>query len=598
MKSALRLFTLGLILLLPPSVARAWVDVSPITDKIVCAGDSLNVNVVAVDPDGGSITLTGSLPSFVALNDPTSGSGIVATTLTMKPLTTDIGDHSGSVTATSGEASDTAHFHVTVVAADANRPPRVTAPALITFAGGTLEFEVTASDADDEAITSLTALGLPSGASFTPNANFTSGIFSWTPDPREMGNYNGHYDVIFAAANAQADSSTTHIWSQPSNIGPVSIEPIADVSMAEGDSVRVSVIATDPDMATIDLSTTLPSFATLDAPTQSTGAESLLTTITIMPGSGAAGTYPASVTAISGADTSTVTFTITVTGSALPASATLIGSYNVHKKFLCFKVKPVDGSFDLLDVALSSIVLSFHGDSISTVRPTHLAYDCEDGDGDDGECDSCGDEESYRYVSSGGGKGHGHGDGEEGDGDGDGEDNDHGDGEPDSCAPAHIMACFSMSDIQALFQGVPLPDSLAAATIEGELTGGGTFVAWIGGKHVTDQHNNGDNGDGMNGKGQPDAGNGKLAVRVRPNPMNPKADISFTLNQPGPVRVAIYDLAGRLVKTIHEGNFPAGENTVSWSGSTGSGARAASGVYFVKVEIRGVSEVQRVTVVK
>ena len=229
---------------------------------------------------------------------------------------------------------------------------------------------------------------------------------------------------------------------------------------------------------------------------------------------------------------------------------------------------PVEDSLDLLDVSLSGITLSYGGASIPTVRPTHLAYDC---DGDEDDCDDC----------------------DEGEGDG------YGDGwaDPDSCAPSHVMACFAMGDIQALFEGASLPGAFADATIEGELTGGGTFSATIGGRHVTD-NGHGDENKPDDGKGGPPEGKGRLAVRIHPNPMNPKADISFTLAQPGRVRVAIYDLAGRLVKTIHEGDFPAGANTVSWNGSTGLGGGAASGVYFVSVETTRDRVVQRVTVLK
>ena len=69
MKSTLRLLILGLVLLLPLSAARAQVAVSTIPDFALNAEDTLNVNVVAVDPNGGSITLTATLPAFATLND-------------------------------------------------------------------------------------------------------------------------------------------------------------------------------------------------------------------------------------------------------------------------------------------------------------------------------------------------------------------------------------------------------------------------------------------------------------------------------------------------------------------------------------------------
>jgi hypothetical protein len=577
MKSILRLLTL-ITILAWSQTALASVSVSPISDTTVRAGETRTINIVAVDPDGNAITVVAAVPAFGTVSGPTTGPGQVVTSVILAPLDADIGTHNSSVTALTGSDSDTEEFKIIVVAADANSPPHVTTFALRSASEtATLQFEVTANDAEGDTINSLTAVGLPAGATFTPNSNNTSGEFSWTPTLDQAG----HYDVIFVAANAQVDSATTHIIIFQTSAGPVTLAPIDNVTLVEGDSTTVNVLAIDPDKEPIKLTASLPAFATLEQPDSSTDAESLSTMISIKPGAGTAGTYDASVTAASGGDTATEPFTITVTApvpTGLEAVASLIGAYNVHKKFLCFKVVPVDNSFNLLDVSLHSVVLTYHGISISNVRPTHLAFDCDEvgdgeheGDDDQGDCDECED---------GGDGGH------------DGE-NDAAAADSDSCAASHIMACFSMHDIQTLFAGAALPDSFAAATIEGELNTGGTFVATIGGKHVTDDKGN--HGEGNGDKNKP---KGKLEVRVRPNPMNPRADISFTLAEAGRVRIAIYDLSGRLIKTVQEGNFPAGANTVSWSGSTGTGSRAASGVYFVKVETAKQTEVQRVTVVK
>jgi len=559
MKTCLRFVTLGLILFLPLAAAHAQLSVSAISDKAVNAGSTLTVNVVASDPDDAAITVTASLPAFATLNEPKTGNGIVSTTIALAPQDADVGSYPASVTATAGEQSATEGFQITVTAAGTNQPPRVTAPATASVVEGAhLQFVVTASDADADPITALTAVTLPTGASFSADAGNASGTFAWTPDLAQAG----AYDVTFVASNAQADSATTHITVTQSNLGPVTLAPIDDVTMAEGDIVNVMVVAIDPDENEIELSAILPSFATLNAPTSGTGDDSLATTITLAPGSGTAGSYSASVTATSDGDTATEPFTINVTPPALEASASLIGAFNVHKKFICFNVKPVDESFDVLDVSLSSITLSYGGESIHTVRPTHLATDCDE------DCEECGDH----------------------------------DGATDSldCEPSHIMACFSMSDLRALFHGASLPDSLAAAAIEGDLkVGGGTFIAVIGGKHVEDGAK-GEKGDGNGDQQQGNVAyhNNKLSLRVHPNPMNPNADISFTTTQPGRVLVAIYDLSGKLVKRIAEGALPAGAHAVPWDGSAESGGRVASGVYFVKVETATLREVQRVTVLK
>jgi Endonuclease I/FlgD Ig-like domain len=65
-----------------------------------------------------------------------------------------------------------------------------------------------------------------------------------------------------------------------------------------------------------------------------------------------------------------------------------------------------------------------------------------------------------------------------------------------------------------------------------------------------------------------------------PNPFNPVTTISFELSQPAAVRVEIFDLSGRLVTVVAEGELPAGEHEVTWAGLDAGGRAVASGVYF------------------
>jgi len=60
-----------------------------------------------------------------------------------------------------------------------------------------------------------------------------------------------------------------------------------------------------------------------------------------------------------------------------------------------------------------------------------------------------------------------------------------------------------------------------------------------------------------------------------PNPFNPTTTIRFTTPASGVVNVAIYDVNGRLVRTLVDGPVAAGYHEVVWSG-TGGTRRAAS----------------------
>ncbi|MCD6587832.1 MAG: T9SS type A sorting domain-containing protein [Candidatus Fermentibacteraceae bacterium] len=64
-----------------------------------------------------------------------------------------------------------------------------------------------------------------------------------------------------------------------------------------------------------------------------------------------------------------------------------------------------------------------------------------------------------------------------------------------------------------------------------------------------------------------------LSVEVFPNPFSSVLSVSFNLPESGEASVLIYDLSGRLVGTVADEVFPAGENTVQWTvpGSVSSG---------------------------
>lgn len=64
-----------------------------------------------------------------------------------------------------------------------------------------------------------------------------------------------------------------------------------------------------------------------------------------------------------------------------------------------------------------------------------------------------------------------------------------------------------------------------------------------------------------------------------PNPFNPSTTVPFALQQASEVSVKVYDLQGRLVATVAEGHFPAGEHTVRFNANT-----LASGVYVYRLE--------------
>jgi predicted nucleotidyltransferase len=84
-----------------------------------------------------------------------------------------------------------------------------------------------------------------------------------------------------------------------------------------------------------------------------------------------------------------------------------------------------------------------------------------------------------------------------------------------------------------------------------------------------------------------------------PNPFNPNTTIRYDLPESAPVSLRIYDVAGRLVKTLRGGGVePPGFHKVVWSGRDNAGQRVASGVYFYRLDAGEYSETKKMVLIK
>ncbi|MBE0565188.1 MAG: immune inhibitor A [Krumholzibacteria bacterium] len=96
----------------------------------------------------------------------------------------------------------------------------------------------------------------------------------------------------------------------------------------------------------------------------------------------------------------------------------------------------------------------------------------------------------------------------------------------------------------------------------------------------------------------PDHRPSALAVAAWPNPFNPATTVSFTVPRDGPVDLRIYDLRGRLVRTLAAEPFAAGVHRRSWDGRDDAGAPAGSGVYFALASTAEARAVAKLMLVK
>ncbi len=71
----------------------------------------------------------------------------------------------------------------------------------------------------------------------------------------------------------------------------------------------------------------------------------------------------------------------------------------------------------------------------------------------------------------------------------------------------------------------------------------------------------------------------RLVLRAAPNPFDRAVTLSFGLPEPTRARLVLFDLAGRRVRTLVEGGFPAGWHRALWGGDDDHGRRVAWGPY-------------------
>ena len=79
----------------------------------------------------------------------------------------------------------------------------------------------------------------------------------------------------------------------------------------------------------------------------------------------------------------------------------------------------------------------------------------------------------------------------------------------------------------------------------------------------------------------------------QPNPFSPDTRIGFVLPRAGMTEIVVYDVGGRLIRTLLKQEREAGAHTVEWDGLDDSGERVAGGVYFYQLNAPGVEEARR-----
>jgi hypothetical protein len=84
----------------------------------------------------------------------------------------------------------------------------------------------------------------------------------------------------------------------------------------------------------------------------------------------------------------------------------------------------------------------------------------------------------------------------------------------------------------------------------------------------------------------------------RPNPFNPSTEISYTVPSRMRLALRVYDLDGRLVRTLVDAVADPGVQTARWDGRDGGGLPVASGIYYYRVSGDGFEATRKMVLVK
>jgi ligand-binding sensor domain-containing protein len=83
-----------------------------------------------------------------------------------------------------------------------------------------------------------------------------------------------------------------------------------------------------------------------------------------------------------------------------------------------------------------------------------------------------------------------------------------------------------------------------------------------------------------------------------PNPFNPVVNVHFMVFRDAKVHIAVYDIKGRCIRDLFNGNEKAGSHFVRWNGKNSKGQLAGDGIYIVKTEIGSKSYIRKVVYAK
>ena len=83
-----------------------------------------------------------------------------------------------------------------------------------------------------------------------------------------------------------------------------------------------------------------------------------------------------------------------------------------------------------------------------------------------------------------------------------------------------------------------------------------------------------------------------------PNPVSQSTNITYSVPQPGKVSLKIYDMMGKLIKTLVNAKVAAGTYHIPWNANDENGNTLSSGIYLLRLNTGSYSETKKLSVIK
>jgi hypothetical protein len=89
-----------------------------------------------------------------------------------------------------------------------------------------------------------------------------------------------------------------------------------------------------------------------------------------------------------------------------------------------------------------------------------------------------------------------------------------------------------------------------------------------------------------------------LLFQNAPNPARSSTRFEFALDEPGSVRLTVYDISGRLVWELAGSDFSEGQHSVEWDCVGLDGMRVPSGAYLYRLETKDFAQTRRMMIIR